>query len=206
MGKELIDMTKMKFRNPNIASTIETIKAMSKKYELKEWAKSIIIPLAITYILFGVVFAPAINEGWSMYPTLREGDVLLLQRICYTPQYEDIVVVRIDALQRNYTKRIIGLPGDTIYIDTDTGTVYRNEIALKEPYLGTPTLGDGDMGGHPVTVSEGHIFLMGDNRLHSNDSRYDIIGEVPAEKIIGRLITVLMKGKGEPSYGNYEKG
>ncbi len=130
-------MIKMKYRNPDTASAIENIKAAIQKYELKEWAKSIIIPFVISYILFGVIFGFAINEGWSMYPTLREGDILLLQRIDYTPQYEDIVVARIDALKKNYTKRVIGLPGDTIYIDTNTGTVYRNGVALEEPYLGT---------------------------------------------------------------------
>lgn len=158
--------------------------------------------MCIIYLLAGVIFGISYTTGWSMYPTLKTGGFLITRRICYEPKHGDLVIAKVDLPERKVkylTKRVIGLPGDTIYIDTDTATVYRNGEPLDEPYLGSPTTEDGSMLGRAVTVAEGHVFLMGDNRQHSSDSRSAIIGEIPIEDL-QKVILVLFRGRGSPPY------
>lgn len=149
------------------------------------WALKVGALLLVLYILFGVIFCLGMCDGHSMENTLHDGDLLFFQRIGYDPQYGDIVSFYPpdgDML----IKRVIGLPGDTIEIDAETGTVRRNGEVLAEPYLGSPTNLAGDMDG-PVVVEDGHYFVMGDNRMNSRDSRLDIVGQVPRDAIVGRL-------------------
>lgn len=166
------------------------------------WVKMAVIVVSVTYILAGIVFGVAVTVGWSMYPTLKNGAILITRRICYQPEHGDLVIANVDDLDldvKYLTKRVIGLPGDTIYIDTDAATVYRNGEPLDEPYLGSPTTEDGSLLGRSFAVSEGHVFLMGDNRQHSTDSRIVVVGEIPIEDL-QKIILVVFHGSGRPPY------
>ena len=103
-------------------------------------------------------------------------------------QYGDVVVV--DRSQRGeppIIKRVIGRAGDEIDIDFETGQVRRNGRALDEPYLYEPTLTRRDVE-FPVTVPEGSVFVMGDNRNHSADSRTREIGMIDLRRVMGKAV------------------
>ena len=134
-----------------------------------DWIGAAVIALVVVSILFSL-FVRFINvSGDSMTNTLQNGEKLILSGIYAAPQYGDIVVVR----RENDTpliKRVIGLPGDKIFINDVTGVVYRNGEALDEPYvLGGFTPSNGLSSAYEVPADG--IFVMGDNRRNSLDSR-----------------------------------
>ena len=144
----------------------------------------VIIALVISVLLFKIIFNVSIVHGTSMNPTLHEGDYLLINHLFYQPEYHDIVVFKNEE-RGILVKRIIGMPGDTIEIRDSV--VYRNGEPLEEDYIYDGYFGAGDMTG-PVTVEEGHIFVMGDNRPDSYDSRYYGVGQVSEDAILGGAI------------------
>lgn len=163
----------------------------SIKREIIEWILTIAAAGALAFIInyFGGF---AIVEGPSMLPTLRDGDVLI--RANYRgsqPQAGDIIAFKTDmehpwkiyrmlGMKKALVKRIIGLPGDHVVVKA--GKVYVNEVEMLEEYLNDGTT-DGEA---DVIVPEGHLFVMGDNRLNSNDSRGSV-GFVAKKDIIGRV-------------------
>lgn len=136
----------------------------SKENALFEWYDSLVFALAVIVLFF--VFAVRIItvSGVSMQPTLYGGDRVAVQSMLYTPQRGDVVVV--DGYI-NYgdplVKRIIALGGDTVDINFETGAVTLNGAVLEEPYISAPTTTGYDVE-FPVTVPEGCVFVMGDNR------------------------------------------
>jgi len=153
-----------------------------------EFAKTLIIALVIA-MLITTYFKPTLVEGMSMYPTIQPHNYLIISKIPYmqgTPEYGDIIVFKATIAyeggeEKDLIKRVIGLPGDII--EVDGGEVYRNGEALEEPYINggeTP----GDIG--PVTVSDGCIYVMGDNRPVSLDSRDPSLGEIPMDDVLGK--------------------
>ena len=141
----------------------------------------IIIALVLSVLLFKIIFNVSIVSGTSMNPTLHDGNLLLLNHLFYEPEYNDIVVFENEE-RGLLVKRIIGMPGDTIEIHNSV--VYRNGVPLEEDYIHNGYFGPGDMTG-PVTVEDGHIFVMGDNRPDSYDSRYNGVGQVSEDLILG---------------------
>lgn len=141
----------------------------------------------IAMVLFVAVFAltlilglwkPVVVRQTSMYPTLQEGDYLFIVR---TDDYArgDIVVFSSAELgEENLIKRVIGVAGDTVEISG--GRVYLNGAALEEPYLDASVVTEGQM---TVTVSEGCVFLLGDNRAVSIDGR--AFGEIAVSDVLG---------------------
>lgn len=120
-------------------------------------------------------------EGSSMLPTLHEGEYLIVNRIIYQledPQRGDIVVLQYpNDRSRDFIKRIIGLPGDTVEIANDQVRV--NGVILNEPYISAPPKDN-----NTWVVPEGHYFVVGDNRLNSSDSRS--WSYLPESDLIGR--------------------
>ncbi len=121
-------------------------------------------------------------ESTSMVPTLHENDYVVVNRLAYKlgqPHRGDIIVFKYppDPTQIPYIKRVIGLPGDQIHIAD--GKVYINGVLRNEPYLKVTTNGNGDW-----TVPQGNLFVMGDNRNNSSDSRS--WGWVPLGNVIGK--------------------
>lgn len=166
---------------------------MTKKESVKEWVKTILISVVIALVITTFV-RPTLVKGYSMYPTIEEYDYLIINRMPYMtkePEYGDIIVFKtnqltVDGEKKDLIKRVIGLPGDTIEILD--GVVYRNGEALEEPYIfGEYTPGQIEA----ITIHEGKIFVMGDNRPNSLDSRDSRVGEVPMSNIRGKVIVRL---------------
>ncbi len=152
---------------------------------LYEYTEAIVFAMVLLVVLFTFCFRVAGVKGTSMEPNLSTHDRLILNVHFYEPAYGDIVVIN------RYTddpliKRVIGVTGDTIRIDQSTGEVYRNGIVLDEPYLNCTT-SPKELAGE-VTVPEGCIFVMGDNRGVSKDSRSTEIGMVDIEDVVGKAI------------------
>ena len=145
--------------------------------------------VGVILLIFAFAARTATVSGPSMLPTLRDGDRLLLVQAGYhDPQYGDVVVI--DRSQKGeppIIKRVIGRAGDEIDIDFETGQVRRNGQTLDEPYLNEPTLTRRDVE-FPVTVPEGSVFVMGDNRNHSADSRTREIGMIDLRRVMGRAV------------------
>lgn len=177
-----------------------------KVKEALKWINSIILAFIIAIIIRSFIFEPVYVDGESMENTLFAGQRLLVYKLGYffsTPQRGDIVVLRVqdgnsgnlgllksipilryavpDFDEIDYIKRVIAVSGDTIY--TSDGSVYVNGIKLYESYIQQPTLPGIET---PVTVPQGQVFVMGDNRQNSRDSRE--IGCISIDRIKGKAV------------------
>lgn len=156
--------------------------------ELFDWAQNIAIILSVVVLVF--IFAVRIIgvEGQSMEPTLHDGDRMIISNLFYEPEYGDIVVLRKSQfMQEPIVKRVIATEGQTIDIDFASGDVIVDGVVLDEPYINDITRRQMDMK-FPQTVPENCVFVMGDNRNHSSDSRVASLGMVDKRYILGRLI------------------
>jgi len=148
--------------------------------------------LVILTITFVVRHSPVV--GSSMYPTLEQNDILLISNIGYTPKQGDIIVCQAPKLgyDEPIVKRVIATEGQEINIDFSTWTVVVDGKKLDEDYInyieGKQMLNPYNGMSYPVTVPEGCIFVMGDNRNGSKDSRDLVIGFVDERHVIGRVI------------------
>lgn len=169
-----------------------------------EWADSIITALLIVVMILAFVARGTRVDGNSMLPTLENNQFLIITDLFYRPKYNDIVVLQANRLEKDghygkpIVKRVIGLPGDKIHIDFSGGVVYRNDRPLELSEQNGHITEDGhlireytynEMDMPSVfDVPEGHVFVMGDNRNDSLDSRSDLVGAVDERYIIGKVI------------------
>ena len=149
----------------------------------------IVVVLAVLVgICILMVSRDYIVRGASMEPTLKEGDRLSYSHFT-SLAYGDLAIFRTE--QDEYgsmIKRVIGLAGDTISVEPD-GTVYRNGELLSEPYIKKDALGNSAM--EEITIKQGYVFLMGDNRGVSIDSRDIRLGQVLAKDIYGCVTQIV---------------
>ena len=159
-----------------------------------EWVKEIIVAVIIASVILAFV-KPIIIRQSSMEPTFYNGDYVFISKQAYNlfgdPERGDVVVFHTglqtdDGEDKNLIKRVIGLPGDTVEIIG--GYVYLNGELLDEPYINEQGL-SGEM--EAVTVEEGQLFCMGDNRRVSLDSRDPAVGCVNQDEIMGRVFVRL---------------
>lgn len=172
--------------------------------EVFDWFDTVITSIVAIIVIFSLVTRLSTVDGGSMKPTLQDKERLMITDFCYTPERNDIVVVWTNGLFNEQTeewgkaivKRVIGIPGDVIELDTSTGSVYRNGEKLPQEIKDGVLYEDGhaindyttlswDMAGS-VTVPEGYVFVMGDNRNDSVDSRDNRVGLVDMNNIIGK--------------------
>lgn len=157
------------------------------KKEAVEWIKALVGAALVVFVLFFVLTRVVSVEGASMEPTLLAGDRLLISRVFYTPENGDIVVTsKNNALGKPLVKRIIAKGGQIVDMDED-GRLMINGLALDEYYLSSPETDMGDLE-LPLTVPDDCVFIVGDNRAHSTDSRSDTIGMVPEKELEGRVL------------------
>ena len=163
--------------------------------ELLEWAEIATGALAIVILLFTFVFRMVTVDGPSMQQTLQSNDSLIISHLFYTPKQGDIVVIQVPnpSFPVPIIKRVIATEGQEVYIDFDTWRVYVDGTALEEPYVnyiaGQTMRRDSILpGSMPITVEPGKIFVLGDNRNHSSDSRNALIGQVDVYNVVGRAI------------------
>ncbi len=177
----------------------ENIVVAEKKNKLKEaieWTESITIAIVAVVIIFSFFFRTVGIVGDSMQDTLYEGDRIVITDMFYTPKCGDIVVI-----SRNYAneyttesassdpiiKRVIATEGMVVDIDFSTGIVYVDGVALTEEYIKAPTTTEWDVK-FPLIVGENEIFVLGDNRTESMDSRDKRIGLIDERYVLGKAI------------------
>ena len=163
-------------------------KQPKENMEALDWLYSAVTAVVIAILLCSFVIRPINVVGSSMVPTLEERDLIMVSKLFYQPKYGDIVVLRKDSfIQNNIVKRVIATEGQTVDIDFVEGVVYVDGAALDEPYINALTLTQEDFT-EPVTVPEGCVFVMGDNRNRSTDSRDARLGCVDARLIVGKAL------------------
>lgn len=166
------------------------VKAVKKeeKTDLFDWVQCVVTALVLSILVFLFVGRTVSVSGPSMESTLFSGERVLISKLFYTPAQGDVVVFRKNSYKEEaLIKRIIALEGQTVDIDFEEGLVYVDGVALNEPYVNTPTNMQLDFDGE-IIVPEGCVFVLGDNRNKSNDSRDDRIGCVDERYILGRAV------------------
>lgn len=157
----------------------------------------IVYLLGIILLILMLVFRVVVVSGSSMLPTLVSGDRLLLLStpLYHTPSYGDIIVASKDSFEDGepIIKRVIAVEGQTVDIDFSTGTVYVDGVALNEPYINNlTTLSEGV--NFPLIVEDGCVFVLGDNRGRSQDSRSPLIGQIDKREILGKAFFLFLPG------------
>ena len=158
---------------------------------------SIAMALAVVVVLHIFVFVMVNVSGSSMYPTLVDGDRLVASRLYFEPENEDIVVVEPYLSEGTvkgkmmfgrtlYIKRIVATEGQTI--DIKNGRVYIDKKELREEYISDAVRTISGTTKLPVTIPDNHVFVMGDNREHSLDSRDSSVGIIRNEQIVGKAV------------------
>lgn len=173
--------------------------------ETYEWIETFLVALLAVILVFTFLMKFVTVSGDSMRETFHNGDRLLISSLPYTPEGGDVVVVdvthNLDELGyvskgAPYIKRVIATGGQTVNIDAVNWRVYVDGVALDEPYvfhLNAENMRRGDIE-YPYTVPEGHVFVMGDNRNGSSDSR--MIGAIDERYILGKVFFRLMPRTG----------
>ena len=168
----------------------------SRLKEVVEWLESIAVAVICVIILFSFFFRIVTISGPSMQNTLFAGDRIIISNMFYTPKCGDVVVI-----SRNYEnessasshnadpiiKRVIATEGMTVDIDFEYGLVYVDGELLEEDYIKNTTTTKWDVD-FPITVGENQIFVLGDNRLESMDSRDSRIGLIDERYILGKAL------------------
>ena len=184
-------------------------KYFSEQNEESSWKKSVVLYIQdLVYMLMGIflvfllLFRVIVVSGDSMYSTLLDGDyLLLLGNVFYQePEYGDIIVISKESFDNGspIVKRVIATEGQTVDIDFEKGIVYVDDVALDEPYINSlTTMNEGNR--FPLTVEDNCIFVLGDNRGVSRDSRDPVIGQVDKREILGKAIFLMIPGT---SHGN----
>ena len=177
-------------------------KQMNKKESRKDtvllYLHDFVVWLVAILLVFLLLFRVVVVSGPSMNATLVHGDYLLLiNNVLYTePKQGDIVVAAKESFKNGepIIKRVIATEGQWVDIDFDAGVVYVNGTALDEPYTNTPTnIFEGIE--FPLMVEDGCIFVMGDNRNESKDSRSPEIGQIDKREVLGKVIFLFLPGK-----------
>ena len=156
--------------------------------ELYEWAQALVYSVVFVVVLFTFIVRIIGVDGTSMVPTLQDKDKIVVTNMFYTPEQGDIIVLRKKSfIEEPIVKRVIATEGQTVDIDYISHNVYVDGIRLDEPYINAPTSREGDVS-FPISVPEGCVFVLGDNRNNSADSRISRLGVVDERFILGRVI------------------
>lgn len=155
-----------------------------------EFAEVLVSALVAAILVLTLVCRTGVVEGSSMEPTMHGGDRYIISDLFYTPEQGDIVVFRpdIEGKEELWIKRIIAVEGQEVYISATDFKVYVDGVLLDEPYLSplTGTLNKGTE--NPIVVPEDCVYVLGDNRSVSHDSRYPDLGCVPIRMLAGRVV------------------
>lgn len=175
----------------------EQEKQTAKGRDLYEWVQSLVGSVLVVVAIFTFVIRMMGVDGHSMLNTLQHGDRLLVvnSMLYHDYKYGDIVILRKDGVFDDdpIVKRVIAVEGQTVDIDFAEGIVYVDGAALEEDYIREPTY-TAEGTEFPLTVPEGSIFVMGDNRNGSSDSRDYRLGTVDTRYVIGKAAFLIFPG------------
>ena len=174
---------------------IDGERAARVKMELYDWLQCIVTAIICGVLIFVFIGRTIGVDGRSMLQTLKHNDRVIISNLFYTPKNGDIVVFQSpsDQFEHPLVKRVIATENQTVDIDFETGSVFIDGILLDEPYINTMTTGRYDFN-EPVTIPRGFIFVMGDNRTSSTDSRDNAVGLVDTRYILGKVLFILIPG------------
>ncbi len=163
--------------------------------ELFGWGESLMAVLIFFVVVFTFFVRLIGVDGTSMYPTLQDHSIMLVSNLGYTPEKGDIVILRKEGFYSDQpiVKRVIATGGDTVDIDPVTGDVIVNGEVLDEPYILEKINTLERMGDltYPQTVPEGCLYVLGDNRNGSTDSRWSSLGMVDERYVLGHVLSVV---------------
>ena len=180
----------------NDSNNVKTKKDSFDKSFIFDWLEVLVHAIIVVVICFSFLFRIATIDGPSMENTLHHGERVIISNLFYEPKAGDMVVISRNKENSVYTmsdsntpiiKRIIATEGQTVDIDFEEGIVYVDGIALEEEYTKAPTTRKWNVE-FPVTVDEGCVFVLGDNRNDSLDSRDLSIGMVDTRYILGHAV------------------
>ncbi|MCL2086614.1 MAG: signal peptidase I [Oscillospiraceae bacterium] len=172
-------------------------------YDIYEWVETLFLPFVFIVLIMTFTARVSRVDGRSMEPTLHDNDYLIISNLFYEPDYNDIIVLQAVSLHNEMfetgkpiVKRVVGLPGDRIYVDSIGGIVYRNNQPLETVERGGVIYEDGHMINdytfsgelEVVVVPEDSVYVLGDNRMNSLDSRSPTVGTVNKNYIVGKAI------------------
>lgn len=173
-------------------------KRLQQSRDLYEWIQAVICSVLTVVLVFTFAVRVMRVDGPSMRETLQDGDLLVVvnRLLSGEPESGEIVIVRKESFENGdpIVKRVIATEGQTVDIDFETGAVTVDGTVLEETYIRENThLDEGTV--FPLTVPEGSVFVMGDNRNDSRDSRDPELGAVDVRCVIGRAVWLAVPGK-----------
>jgi len=170
-------------------------KATRVRMELYDWIQCIVTAIICGVLIFVFLGRTIGVDGRSMLQTLRHNDRVIISNLFYTPANGDIIVFQSPAEQFEFplVKRVIAIENQVVDIDFESGNVYVNNVLLNEPYIAAVTTAKNDFTG-PLTIPPGFVFVLGDNRNSSTDSRDNVVGLVDTRYILGKVLLVLIPG------------
>jgi len=168
------------------------------RMELYDWLQCVVTAIICGVLIFVLAGRTIGVDGRSMLKTLQHNDRVVISNLFYTPGNGDIVVFQSPSEQFAFplVKRVIAIAGQTVSIDFDTGSVFIDGVMIDEPYISSMTTNRHDFH-EPVTVPGGYVFVMGDNRGSSTDSRDNVVGLVDTRYILGKVLFILIPGMDE---------
>ncbi len=156
------------------------------------WMQSLVAALLVCALVFAFLVRIIGVVGSSMEHTFSDGDRVVISNLFYEPKQGDVVVLRkLSFMEEPIIKRVIAVAGQTVDIDFEEGIVYVDDKPLDEPYIAEPTLSPIDFDGK-IIVPENCVFVMGDNRNYSKDSRDSTIGCVDERYVMGKVLLRLL--------------
>ena len=161
--------------------------------EMFEWLQTIAVAVVIVVLTFTFILRVVRVDGPSMTPTLLDGQRVIVTELFYEPEVGDVVVVCVPGKSDPYVKRIIATEGQVVDYSLSQNCLIVDGVPLEEEYINEEMtrLDWYSDSVYPVTVGEGEIFVCGDNRNHSSDSRYADIGPIDTSNVMGKVVLIM---------------